>query len=96
VFAALGDDTRLRLVTRLCRKGPSSITGLTEGSGVSRQAVTKHLHVLEEAGLVRSERVGRETRWRIRPEGLETAHERLDRISAAWDEALSRLKDFVE
>lgn len=96
VFAALGDDTRLRLVARMCHTGPSSITGLTAGVGVSRQAVTKHLHVLESAGLVRSERIGRETRWRIRPEGLDDAHASLDRISAAWDEAIDRLREHVE
>ncbi len=96
VFAALGDVTRLRVVARLCRKGPSSITGLTQGSGVSRQAVTKHLQVLEGAGLVRSERTGRETRWKIRPEGMDKDQASLDRISAAWDDALRRLEDYVE
>lgn len=96
VFAALGDETRLRLVARMCRTGPASITGLTAGAGVSRQAVTKHLHVLESAGLVRSERLGRETRWRLRPEALDDAHASLDRISAAWDEALGRLRKHVE
>ncbi len=96
VFAALGDDTRLRLVARMCRAGPSSITGLTDGSGVSRQAVTKHLHVLEDAGLVQSDRIGRERRWTIRPDGLDAAQASLDRISAAWDDAMRRLKAYVE
>ena len=59
---------------------------------LARQAVTKHLHVLASVGLVHSERIGRETRWRIRPEGLDDAHASPDRISAAWDEALDRLR----
>ncbi len=96
LFAALGDDTRLRLVTRLCDRGPSSITGLTEGSGVSRQAVTKHLRVLESAGLVQTKRVGRETSWQLLPGGLDEARASLDRISAQWENALARLKAFVE
>lgn len=96
MFAALGDNTRQRLVASLCRKGPSSIAGLTQGSGVTRQAVTKHLRILEGAGLVRSERSGRETRWRIRREGLDVAQASLDRISAAWDDAIGRLKEYLE
>jgi DNA-binding transcriptional ArsR family regulator len=96
VFAALGDHTRLRLVERLCDMGPASITGLTQGSGVSRQAVTKHLRVLEGAGLVATTRSGRETRWRLLPGGLEEARTGLDRIAAQWGSALERLKTFVE
>jgi DNA-binding transcriptional ArsR family regulator len=96
VFAALGDETRLRIVSRMCEKGPASIVGLTEGSGVTRQAVTKHLRILEGAGLVRATRAGRETSWQLLPGGLEDARARLDRISAQWDGALGRLKAFVE
>jgi DNA-binding transcriptional ArsR family regulator len=96
VFAALGDATRLRVVTLLCDGGPASIAGLTAGTDVTRQAVTKHLHVLKRAGLVRSSRRGREHLWELRPERLEEARRWLDRISAQWDEALTRLKLFVE
>ncbi len=96
VFSALGDETRLRIVTRLCNLGPSSITVLTDGSGVSRQAVTKHLRVLESAGLVHTKRVGRESSWQLLPGGLKDARTSLDRISAQWDDALDRLKAFVE
>ena len=96
VFAALGDDTRLRIVIRMCHMGPASIAGLTEGSGVTRQAVAKHLRILEGAGLVRTTRVGRETSWQLLPAGLDEARASLDRISMQWDNALDRLKDFVE
>jgi DNA-binding transcriptional ArsR family regulator len=96
VFAALGDETRLRLVSRLCDGGPMSITRLTEGSEVTRQAVTKHLRVMEEAGLVRASRQGRESVWELEPERLEDARRCLDVISKQWDEALDRLKKLVE
>jgi DNA-binding transcriptional ArsR family regulator len=96
VFAALGDETRLRLVSRLSSSGPASIARLTAGSSVSRQAITKHLHVLAGAGLVRSSRRGRERVWELRPRQLELARESLEAISRQWDEALGRLKAFVE
>jgi DNA-binding transcriptional ArsR family regulator len=96
VFAALGDATRLRLVARLSADGPSSIARLTGGSGVTRQAVTKHLGVLADAGLVRSDRHGRETSWELQPEKLDEARRSLERISRRWDEALGRLRAFVE
>ena len=96
IFAALGDATRLRLVQRMCETGPASIAVLTEGVGVSRQAVTKHLHVLEDAGLVQKERVGRETSWELLPERLDDARASLDRISVLWDRSIDRLKAFVE
>ena len=96
VFAALGDETRLRVVTRLCRGGPQSIVSLTEGSRVTRQAVTKHLRALSKAGLVRSERVGRETVWELEPARLVEVRGYLDLISAQWDEAIVRLRAFVE
>ena len=96
VFAALGDETRLRLVARLCTGGPTSIARLTEGSGVTRQAITKHLHVLAEARLVRSARAGRESVWELAPGELETARQFLDRISQHWDAALERLRAHVE
>jgi DNA-binding transcriptional ArsR family regulator len=96
VFAALGDETRLRLVSRLCSGGPASIARLTAGSSVTRQAITKHLEVLAGAGLVHSRRLGRERVWELRPQQLEQARESLDAISRQWDEALGRLKSFVE
>jgi DNA-binding transcriptional ArsR family regulator len=96
LFAALGDETRLRLLGRLCANGPMSISRLTEGQDVTRQAVTKHLHVLEEAGLVRGMRRGRESLWEPEPRRLEEARRYLDLISKQWDQALGRLKTLVE
>ena len=96
LFAALGDETRLDLVVRLAASGPGSITRLSEKSAVSRQAITKHLEVLAESGLVRSTRRGRERVWELEPGRLADAHEYLDRISRQWDQALDRLKRFVE
>ena len=96
LFAALGDQTRLRLIVRLSAGGPGSIAHLSARSAVSRQAISKHLRVLSEAGLVRSKRRGRERVWDLEPERLGDAHEYLDRISRQWDEALLRLKSFVE
>jgi len=96
LFAALGDETRLRLIMRLSSGGPGSITHLSEKSAVSRQAITKHLRVLADAGLVRSSRRGRERVWDLEPKRLADAHAYLDRISQQWDAALDRLKRFVE
>jgi DNA-binding transcriptional ArsR family regulator len=96
LFAALGDETRLRLILRLSAGGPGSITQLSEKSSVSRQAITKHLQVLADAGLVRDTRRGRERVWGIEPKGLADAHDYLDRISRQWDDALERLRVFVE
>jgi len=96
IFAALGDETRLGIVTRLCAEGPLSIARLTAGRGVTRQAVTKHLRVLAEAGLAHSSQLGRERIWELEPQPLLTARECLSQISAQWDEALSRLQRFVE
>jgi DNA-binding transcriptional ArsR family regulator len=96
VFAALGDATRLRLVTRLCGGGPLSIARLSDGSGVTRQAITKHLHALAAAGLVRDTRSGRERIWELEPRRLEMARRCLDQIADQWDAALGRLKEFVE
>src|SRR5260370_40085673 len=96
VFAALGDATRLRVVARLCVDGPLSITRLSEGAPVTRQAITKHLHVLADAGLVRDHRHGRERIWELEPSRLELAHRCLDPISEQWDVAIGRLKAFVE
>ncbi|HEX7080543.1 MAG TPA: metalloregulator ArsR/SmtB family transcription factor [Gammaproteobacteria bacterium] len=96
IFTALGDETRLHIVGRLCREGPLSITRLTDGTRISRQAVTKHLQVLSEAGLVRGQRRGRERIWRIEGRRLETVRRYLNEISAQWDEALERLQALVE
>jgi DNA-binding transcriptional ArsR family regulator len=96
LFAALGDDTRLSLVARLCTRGPQSIVRLTEGAAVSRQAITKHLHTLEDAGLVRSSREGREQIWEIQPKRLGDAGRFLGLISDQWDEAIERLRVLVE
>jgi DNA-binding transcriptional ArsR family regulator len=96
VFAALGDTTRLKVVARLCLDGPLSITRLSEGAKVTRQAITKHLHALSDAGLVRDRRRGRERIWELEPRRLEMAHRCLDQISEQWDAAISRLKVFVE
>ena len=96
IFAALGDETRLRLLARLCDDGPSSITELSAGSDVTRQAVTKHLHVLAGAGLVRARRRGREMVYELTPEQLEQARRYLASVSKRWDEALERLRRLVE
>ena len=96
LFAALGDETRLRLVSRLCEQGPMSITALAEGVPMTRQAITKHLHVMEHARLVHNIRRGRESVWRLDQQRLLEAQRYLDRISTQWDEALERLRQFVE
>jgi DNA-binding transcriptional ArsR family regulator len=96
VFAALGDETRLAIVARLSSGGPRSITALTEGSDVTRQAVTKHLQVLAGAGLVRCSPRGRERIWELDARRLEDARRYLAEISKHWDAALDRLKNFVE
>jgi len=96
VFAALGDATRLRLLARLCASGPLSIARLTEGSDISRQAITKHLRALEHAGLLRGVRAGRERLWELQPRRLEQARSYLEVISRQWDQALERLRVFVE
>jgi len=96
LFAALGDETRLRLVARLCDDGPMSITRLTAGSKVTRQAITKHLLVMKGSGLVRSRRHGRESIWQLDQRRIEDARRYLDTISKRWDAALLRLRDLVE
>jgi DNA-binding transcriptional ArsR family regulator len=96
VFAALGDQTRLRLVSQLSRGEPLSIVKLTASGKLTRQAITKHLHVLEGAGLVRGVRQGREQLWELTPARLQEAQRYLDAVSAQWDAALERLRRFVE
>lgn len=96
VFAALGDRTRLSLIGKLSDGRPRSIAGLSADTKITRQAVTKHLKVLENAGLVRSQRVGRESRFALRPEPLADARAYLDTVARQWDDALARLRAFVE
>jgi DNA-binding transcriptional ArsR family regulator len=96
VFAALGDPTRLRLVARLCADGPLSITRLSEDVDVTRQAVTKHLVALAEAGLARPRREGREQIWELETRRLALARQTLDQISIQWDSAIARLRAMVE
>lgn len=96
LFAALGDETRFRLLAHLSSSGPESTASLGASSRVSRQAITKHLGVLAEAGLVRSSRLGRDRVWELAPGRLADAHQHLDRISRQWDVALDRLKKLVE
>ncbi len=96
VLAALGDESRLEIVTKLCVRGPLSITKLTEGADISRQGVTKHLHALHKAGLVRSERHGREHIWKLEPKRIDEVRRYLAQISAQWDDALNRLRAAVE
>jgi DNA-binding transcriptional ArsR family regulator len=96
VFAALGDETRLQLVAKLAGGQPRSISQLTEGSRLTRQAITKHLRVLESVGIVRCVRAGRESRFQFDPEPIEEMKEYLNFVSEQWDQALGRLKAFVE
>ncbi|MDF1793667.1 MAG: metalloregulator ArsR/SmtB family transcription factor [Thalassobaculaceae bacterium] len=96
VFAALGDETRLTLLSRLCEGRPRSLVELTGGTGLTRQGVAKHLGVLEQAGVVARSRVGRESRYAIRPESLTEARRYLETASRQWDEAIERLQRFVE
>ena len=96
VFAALADATRLSLLGRLSADGPLSITRLSEGTGVTRQAITRHLYALGDAGLVRNARRGRERVWELDLKRLEKARQYLDQVAAQWDAAADRLKAFVE
>jgi DNA-binding transcriptional ArsR family regulator len=96
VFAALGDKTRLSLIAMLCGGQPRSISQLTSGSKLTRQAITKHLRVLERAGIVHSTRAGRQNLFKFDPEPMENIKGYLDFVSEQWDHALSRLKSFVE
>ncbi|MBA5688172.1 ArsR/SmtB family transcription factor [Rugamonas apoptosis] len=96
VFAALGDPTRLKLVSALSAGGALSIAQLTQGTAISRQGVTKHLHVLAEAGVVSDVRLGRERLWQLEAASINDARRALDAIGREWEQALSRLKRFVE
>lgn len=96
LFAALGDPMRLGLLKRLSAEGPLSITRLSEGTGVTRQAVTRHLETLEDAGLVRDTRKGRERVFSLDRKRLEKARQYLDQVAMQWEAAAQRLKAFVE
>ena len=96
MFAALGDETRLSLVAKLCDGQRCSISQLTHGSRLTRQAITKHLRVLEKAELVRSVQVGRESLFELNPEPIDEMKKFLDRVSELWDRKLARFKSIVE
>jgi len=96
VFAALGDPTRLALVNRLSDGSRRSIAQLSEGHPVTRQAITKHLRVLEDARLVRQERAGRERLYALDPAPIEELRRYIDWVSGQWDARLARLKALVE
>ena len=96
LFAALGDETRLSVIATLAHGRPQSISRLTAGTRLTRQAVTKHLRVLEGAGVVRSIRVGRESRFALERKPIDDARDYLAYVSRQWDDALARLKAFVE
>ena len=96
VFSALGDQTRLSLLLKLSDGGARSISALSTDTALTRQAITKHLHVLRDAGLVASVRVGRESRFAAQRETIDEARAYLDGVSRQWDQTLERLKTFVE
>jgi DNA-binding transcriptional ArsR family regulator len=96
MFAALGDETRLSLVAKLCDGQRCSISQLTHGSRLTRQAITKHLRVLEKAELVRSVHVGRESLFEFNPEPIDEMKKFLDRVSELWDRKFARFKSIVE
>lgn len=96
LFDALGDANRLRIVVRLCEVGPSSTTQVTQVVPVTRQAASKHLRLLESAGVVSSSRHGRERLWSVRTEPLAQASDYLAQLSRRWDAAVGRLRAFVE
>src|SRR5689334_18510224 len=89
IFAALGDETRLALLAELTKGEPQSIARLTEGTRLTRQAITKHLRVLEGVGVVRSVRSGRESLFELQPRPLVDARTYLDHVSRQWDNALA-------
>jgi len=96
IFAALGDQMRLRLIAALCVGGAMSIAQLTAGTDITRQAITKHLDVLASAGLVRDTKVGRQRLWEFEPAQLDEARRSLEMIARQWDHALAKLKRAVE
>lgn len=95
-FNALGDPNRLRIIVRLCDRGPSSTSQVTSVVPVTRQAASKHLQLLESVGLVTSSRRGRERVWTVRTEPLASASDYLEQLSRRWDAAVDRLRAYVE
>ena len=95
-FAALGDETRLSLIARLCRVTQQSISQLAAGTNLTRQAVTKHLQILERVGLVRSVRKGRETLFEFDATPIETMTQYLDLVSGQWERKLTDLQTFLD
>jgi DNA-binding transcriptional ArsR family regulator len=96
LFAALGDETRLALLDRLARRPALSIAELTEGTSLTRQGITKHLAILEQAGLVSAKKDGRELLFTAKPNSLQSASDYIARANRQWDDALTRLKSFLE
>lgn len=96
IFAALGDSTRLALIARLCDGSQCSISELSTDSPLTRQAITKHLRVLEDAGVVSNRKSGRESIYTLDPKRLHDATAYIDVVSRQWDQALGRLKSFIE
>ena len=96
IFAALGDTTRLLLLGKLSQGEPRSITDLAADSRLTRQAITKHLRILENVGLVSGERQGREIRFTFSPEKIKEVKSYLEQVSGQWDKTLERLKAFIE
>jgi DNA-binding transcriptional ArsR family regulator len=96
VFAALGDPTRLAIIRRLCDSGPQPTIRLTAATALTRQGIAKHLRTLEQAGLVRADRVGRDRIWELRRERLGEIRKYLDEISTQWDNAIARLRAALE
>ena len=96
VFAALGDEVRLSLIAKLCAGQPYSISQLTQGTGLTRQAITKHLRVLESVGIVHGVHRGRESLFEFDPKPMEETKKYLNFVSEQWDQALSRLKSYLE
>jgi DNA-binding transcriptional ArsR family regulator len=96
VFSALGDETRLRLVEKLCERSPQSISELTSDTEVTRQAITKHLRILEDAGLVKNIREGRESLFEFQAKPMAEVKKYIERVSEQWDTSLARFKTFVE
>ena len=96
LFSALGDHNRLRIVVRLCNGGPSSTSQVTQAVSVTRQAATKHLELLQAAGLVSSSRRGRERIWTLQTQPLAQASDFLEQLSRRWDAAIDRLRAYVE
>ena len=91
VFEALADPTRRAVLTLVGRQGPVTATELAAHLPVSRQAVAKHLDALRTAGLVESDKHGRDVRYGLKPEGLDHASAWMDDVGAAWDRRLSAL-----